>query len=288
MKTKRNYLILFSALILFLTACNNVGDETLEGEQDIPSEIREESTLEPIHEPYLMGLHEPAVIGDKLELPVLTGEWFMHNGEGQLGYGVTNGFIDEGDELVVTFFSHEGPVEITDRVRISKYEINSNGELVLINEVTYDELVIDGETMIHTETIEGDQAVCLLFVEMLDGGDVTDRLIQPLFNLELGVNVSMEMDEVNEDRFDLRVINHGSAPLTLGMHYYFDEYQDGEWERVPLDMMFIEIAIMLGEGEVHEQEVDVSELDSGRYRVVKSILSDSDERRFELAKEFEI
>lgn len=232
----------------------------------------------------------PEVLADKLDAEVLTGEYFLHNGSGKFGYGVTGGFIDETETVSVNLMSHDGEVEVKDHLQITLYQVDKNLTLTQINQTSYTDLSIDSDTALEVFEVPEELGVYLVYLTFIDEeGEMIDQLIQPIYQLEAEHHASLNV-EANEatEEMTLMLTNHAIIPISLGMHYQIEQKVGNTWYQVPLDLAFIEIQLTLGYNQVHEQAIDISQLESGDYRVVKSFFDVMNQQQTTLAKEFSI
>ncbi|SEN71452.1 hypothetical protein SAMN04488134_101712 [Amphibacillus marinus] len=257
------------------TATNSNGDETEWelGEGELSDQIGEEELVLQINEDIFSLIHDQDELATLTGFSQPTGEWFLVNGEGQFGYGITNGQQAPHSPYSVRLFANNETITVDRDVRIKLTRLNQEleqGEVVL--EETVDIGEVSDELAVYEGELPADENVIyLLSAEILsDSGEVEDSLIGLIVVAAEELNASLSLDQQGETA-NLILENFGPTSLTLGMHYAIEQKIDDQWYVVPLDLAFIEIAIMLAPGQSHEQDVDLSELEPGNYRVIKNI-----------------
>jgi len=104
-------------------------------------------------------------------------------------------------------------------------------------------------------------------------------------------NVFLELEKKEfsaEETLKLTLLNQESFEIWLGKPYSIEKYTEGEWERVPLDLVFTMELITLPPGEAFIQQVPLEGLKPGRYRIVKSVTDPEKEKPQGIYSEFRI
>ncbi|AFL96063.1 hypothetical protein CL1_1868 [Thermococcus cleftensis] len=96
-------------------------------------------------------------------------------------------------------------------------------------------------------------------------------------NLPNGEGIVLKLDKSSytpSDVMTLTVINNANTNATTSYPISLYRLENGEWKEVPVDLMFIEVAVVIKPGEKWEQRVKLSDLglEPGHYRVVKTVI----------------
>lgn len=251
------------------------------GEGELPNQIGEQFEANDMLTDFPSdGLFDSSVrLAEKTGDNPPTGKWFIHEGEGEFGYGLTSGTAKPGDEFSVRIIGHEADgVEFHRSVRVQLTSLVGDYEQdeLFVDETVYLEKITKEENVFSGTLPEGENAHYLLRVEILDDeGMVEDSRLSLIYVPADEMNVAMYLDQdvydVEDSEATLTLENFGPTILFFGMHYTIEKRIEGTWRVVPLDLAFIEIAIHLGVGGTHDQSVDLTELDKGEYRVIKNV-----------------
>ncbi|WP_090795890.1 immunoglobulin-like domain-containing protein [Pelagirhabdus alkalitolerans] len=271
--------------LIFLTACGEhdrgsfSADELEKGEKEVSSLIGSTEVESIIDDSIDQSMiQDPKRIAEHTNLPSPTYEWFMGNGEGVFGYGLTQGQKQPGESFSVQLIAHEAePTDFNQEVRIQLYELSDTLEIEqeLVSETVMIEKV-DENTMVYEGNLPDEvNSRYLLTMDILsEDGEVEDSMLGVIVVPKEEMNAELILDKElydHDDEAELTLKNYGPTTLTLGMSYTIEKNIDDEWYVIPLDLAFIQIALMLAPGEMHEQTVDLSELSPGHYRVIKRI-----------------
>ncbi|MBU9722422.1 MULTISPECIES: immunoglobulin-like domain-containing protein [Bacillaceae] len=231
--------------------------------------------------------------GTEYEEP--TGTWFLNNGEGFFGYGLTGGTQEAGAELFVSLFGHNPDGEILERdvrVQLTERDNGSNEKIELVyEEIVYVEKV-EEETVIFTNVLpEKENVTYFLSAEILnENGEVEDTQVAAIYVPKPEINAELTTEQVefstSDSELTLILENYGPTHLFLGTYYTIEKKVDNTWKVVPLHADFEDIGIVLQVGDTYEQSVNISGLNEGLYRVVKEIGADGLDLREVLATEF--
>lgn len=290
-------MIILAVMLTLLAGCGqsiNSGDEDSApvsgdssesewepGEGELPNQIGERSDLDDSKTDRI----SEGLFIDSIKLAEITGyhaptgKWFMHEGEGLLGYGLTGGTQKSGNTFFVSLIGHEEDGEVIDRdVRIQLTLLTDayQKEEVIVEETLHVDTVWDNDEIYSGVLPENENVSYLLSAEILnEEGKVEDTRISYIYVPAPEMNVMMSLDkqvyELTDTEATLVIKNYGPTILMLTMHYSVEKKVDGTWRNVPLDLAFIEIAIDLGEFQEHKQIVDISGFDEGEYRVIKKV-----------------
>ncbi|NJE04633.1 hypothetical protein E3E36_00400 [Thermococcus sp. M36] len=76
------------------------------------------------------------------------------------------------------------------------------------------------------------------------------------------------------DTMTLTIINNANINATTSYHFKLYKLEGGEWKEVPVNLMFIEIAVVIELGKSWEQKVKLSDLSltPGHYRIEKTVV----------------
>ena len=233
---------------------------------------------------------DPDMLADQLDEDVLTGQYFLHNGSGKLGYGVTGGFIENNEMVNITLMSQGSLTEVKDPLLVTLYHVDEDMKLTEVKQTKFTDLTIDNELTLTAFAVPEDIGVYLVYLTFInEEGQMIDQLIQLLYQLKPVRHASLSLEEsVANETLVLSLENHAVIPISLGMHYQIEQKISGIWYEVPLDLAFIEIQLTLDHNQVHEQAIAISQLASGDYRVVKSFYDLMNHQQTTLAKEFSV
>ncbi|SDY24650.1 hypothetical protein SAMN05421736_101765 [Evansella caseinilytica] len=296
---KNGMLLLLSALFLLAAGCGQGsgsgssdssldegtgGDgEAVRGElpdttvspEDLNGLITDELSLLPY------GISEE--IWGKAEYQEPTGKWFMHNGAGVFGYGLTSGTQKAGDDFSVILIAHEEngvPLERDVRIQLTELDDAYEKKERLTDEMVDVEAVGREETIFTGILPEKENVSYLLSAEILDDkGDVEDTMVSLIYVPAQEINASLAIAgddgiSISAPEITLVLENEGPTNLFFGVVYTVEKKANGGWEAVNLDEAFISLGIILPAGESYEQQVDISKLGKGEYRITKEIQAD--------------
>ncbi|NJE10467.1 immunoglobulin-like domain-containing protein [Thermococcus sp. MAR1] len=76
------------------------------------------------------------------------------------------------------------------------------------------------------------------------------------------------------DTMVMTITNNGNANFTTGYAFKLYKLENGTWKEVPVNLMFIEIAIIIEPGKSWEQRVKLSSLNlkPGHYKIEKTVV----------------
>ncbi|GEN56778.1 hypothetical protein GCM10012290_15870 [Halolactibacillus alkaliphilus] len=267
-------LVVLSLCIILLGCTNDQLGEV--NEADLFSRIEQGQAIDDGYLPYLNLSQQPTELGKLLGEAALTGEWFLHDGLGQVGYSIISGYQAPGSQVGVSLFSQSGQVTKTTPLVLSVVPlIVRNGDVRQGNpviEVSFDQLMIEQETELTTLTLPEDEGVYLLKLESLNNDAVvTDRLLSVFYTVQPKLAMSLNVVNQTSDEAVWEMRNEGQVALTFGVAYRIEKYVDGHWRDVPLDLAFIEIAIELAGGESYKNGFSLSGLTKGEYRLIKTV-----------------
>ncbi|MDQ0253454.1 hypothetical protein J2S74_000826 [Evansella vedderi] len=226
-----------------------------------------------------------------------TGKWFLHDGSGHFGYGLTSGTMKPGGDLFVSLYA-QGSKEVTMerdiRIQLTELEEDWSTEKdVILEELVHVERVAGEETVYSGTLPKKENALYLLSVEILDeAGEVEDTRVTliyvPIPEINASLSTDQEVYERGTAQLTLTLENHGPTNLFFGVYYSIEKKVGGTWRVVPMDIAFVDIGITLAVGDEYEETIDIRELTEGEYRVIKDIQTDGLDLRETLAAAFTI
>ncbi|ASJ13921.1 immunoglobulin-like domain-containing protein [Thermococcus radiotolerans] len=91
------------------------------------------------------------------------------------------------------------------------------------------------------------------------------------------MNDFMKLDKTVYSPTDTMVIsitNNGNANFTTGYHFKLYRLENGTWKEVPVNLAFIEVAVVIEPGKSWEQRVNLAHLNlkPGHYRIEKTVV----------------
>lgn len=224
-----------------------------------------------------------------------SGQWFLHNGEGKLGYGFSSGTMKAGEEAAVSVSTPFGEVQVDRNVRIRLTEWgNGVGEAVQLTEqIVHLDSVSQEKKLFSMALPENENTAYLLTAEILGGsGEVEDtmgsRIYVPVPEINAAFKTSQDTYSFSDTEATIILYNAGPTVLRLGTYYTIESKVDHTWRIVPFpgEMVFPDIGISLAPGDDYEQTVDIGGLGKGQYRIVKSFNAEGTDLSADLAAEF--
>ncbi|WP_209477637.1 immunoglobulin-like domain-containing protein [Thermococcus stetteri] len=109
--------------------------------------------------------------------------------------------------------------------------------------------------------------------------------------------IKMVLDKSVYDPSDtmiIRIVNNGNANVTTSYHFKLYREENGEWKEVPVNLMFMEVAVPIEPGKSWEQKVNLADLNlsPGHYKIVKKVILTSPETKntlgYEVSAEFDV
>ena len=99
-------------------------------------------------------------------------------------------------------------------------------------------------------------------------------------NLPNGEGIVLKLDKSSytpSDVMTLTVINNANTNATTSYPFSLYRLENGTWKEGPVDLMFIEVAVVVEPGKSWEQRVDLSKLnlEPGHYRITKKVVLSS-------------
>ncbi|ASJ12623.1 immunoglobulin-like domain-containing protein [Thermococcus thioreducens] len=95
-------------------------------------------------------------------------------------------------------------------------------------------------------------------------------------DLPSGEGIALKLDKSSytpSDVMVLTLLNNADTNATTSYHFKLYRLEGGEWKEVPVNLMFIEIAVVIEPGKSWEQKVKLSDLGltPGHYKIVKEV-----------------
>ncbi len=277
-KQMLRYLGVIGGLSLLIGCGQTTGNDRLGdvNDEELFSQIEKGEAFPEGLIPFIKQMHQPEALGELVNETVLTGEWFLHDGDGQVGFSVISGYQEKQATKNISLYTHAQAMTITDTLKITVVPLIEEAGTVtesepILVEARHDVLV-DDMTDILSIKIPEERGVYLLRLEVVSENDtVTDRLLSVFYNDQAKLDLALEVKDQTDNQAIWAVHNHGQIPVMFGVDYKIETYSEGEWREVPLDLAFIEIALTLAADETYENAFSLEELSSGSYRLVKTI-----------------
>lgn len=224
-----------------------------------------------------------------------TGRWFLGGG-GSIGYSISAGPMKPNSEVGVSFMAH--PIDKVTLNRDVRFQLTTRDENKRLIEVVEEEIVhintiTSNKSYFSTVLPDKDNIYYMFSTEILgEDGKVEDTLVTTIY-----VPAQMMNGELNLDKDKYRVSetliltldNQGPTNLSFGLSYEIEKYEQGKWERVPLNMAFEAIGLGQKPGQTFEQKIPLKQLkESGLYRVLKDIDAEGTDLKNTLTVEFEV
>ncbi|WP_217586196.1 immunoglobulin-like domain-containing protein [Lentibacillus saliphilus] len=301
-RQRQTVTLLFFSLLLFLAGCGESGKEAnrevdwKKGHGVLSSQIgHPDSPKGDFFVPPNSYLTSFGELVDQTEYDMPTGQWFMHNGEGQLGYGLSSGTMRAGEDYVVTLGHHNGSVTIDKNVRIqltARDQTYARSELI-VEDIVHVDAVTNEQDIYVNQLPDKENVVYVLSVEILDRhSQVEDTMVGMIYVPTPEINAQLTTDQDVYDKSDekatIKLENAGPTFLSLGTYYTIEKKVNDEWKVVPLETGFNDIAILLNPNELYDQTIDLNQLTPGTYRVVKAFESTGLELSATLAAQFSV
>lgn len=232
----------------------------------------------------------------KTEYDMPSGQWFMHNGEGRFGYGLSSGTMEAGEDYEVKLFGHnEEGVHMDRDIRIqltTRDQEYKQSELIM-EDVIHVDTITNEEVIYSNQLPDKENVVYLLSVEILDQQNrVEDTIVSMMYVPTPEINAKLITDkdvyQSSDEKATITIENFGPTFLVLGKDYTIEKKVSNGWKVVPLEIAFEEIGVYLDPDNSYDQTMDLDQLASGDYRVVKSFNSDGLDLSATLAAEFTI
>lgn len=235
-------------------------------------------------------------IMEKTEYDMPTKKWFIHDDEGEFGYGISSGTMKAGDQYAIKLFPKDDKqLHVNRDIRIQLTTRDSDSQRSeLVMEKTFRVDTIQGETEIYSQQLpDKENVIYLLSVEMLDQqGQVEDTMVRMIYVPVPEVNAQLVLNKAvykaSEEQAVLTLENAGPTFLYIGEYIIIEKKVNDQWKVVPLDMEFPDISTLIPIGDTYSQTVAIDALTAGEYRVIKSFYADGLDITTTLAAEFTI
>ena len=91
-----------------------------------------------------------------------------------------------------------------------------------------------------------------------------------------GIGSLLKLDKTvysPNDTMIITITNNGNANITTGYAFRLYKLEKGMWKEIPVNLVFIEIAVVIEPGKSWEQRVNLADLnlEPGHYKIVKRI-----------------
>lgn len=254
-----------------------------------PNNMSKEGSVPPYH--FFVDYIE---VIDKTEYDMPTSKWFIHNDEGEFGYGLPSGTMEPSASYTIKLFPRDNKRVLIDRdVRIqltTRNQTYEKSELIMEDLIHLD--TISGEEEIYSSKLPGKENVLyVLSVEILDEQhQVEDTMVSMIYVPIREINAKLTTDKAVYAQADEKAIiaieNDGPTFLSVGEEYTIEKKVTDRWKVVPLNIAFPEIGILVNVDATFDQTIAMNELTAGEYRVIKTIHADGLDVSATLAAEF--
>lgn len=296
-------LIIFSLLIsvLLLISCEQGDQETLgkednweSGQSDLPKQIGhldDKQEALPLLDHYFEDYLE---IIEKTGYDMPTSKWFLHDDEGEFGYGLPSGTMEVGAAYVIELFAHqENSVQVDRdlRIQLTTWEEDFKQSKLVMEDIIHVKKVTDKADIYANQLPKEENKVYVLSVEFLDEqGEVEDTMVSMVYVPTPEINANVTTDQKvypsAHEQVTLILQNDGPTFLTTGESYTIEKKVNNDWRVVPLDIGFNDIGILINPGDNDKQTINIDQLSPGEYRLIKTIYADGLDQSASLATEF--
>jgi hypothetical protein len=224
-----------------------------------------------------------------------TGRWFLGGG-GSIGYSISTGNMKPNLEVAVSFMAH--PIDKVALNRDVRFQLTTRDENNRLIEVVEEEIVhintiTSDKKYFSTVLPDRDNIYYMFSTEILgEDGKVEDTLVTTIYVPTQMMNGELYLDKDKYSVYETLILtleNKGPTNLSFGLFYEIEKYNEGKWERVPINVAFDAIGLSLEPGQSFEQKISLKPLkESGRYRVLKDIDADGTDLKDTLTVEFEV
>lgn len=231
---------------------------------------------------------------EKTEHETPTGKWFFHKNRGKFGSGLSTGTKQAGEEYFVSLIGHKKDGEQLNReiqIQLTERDDQLERKDLIEDEIVYVKKITNEEKIYSSKLPDKENVTYLLSVEILDdAGNVEDTIVSIIYVPAQEINAELKMDKniykQSEQIATLILENFGPTFLNLGTYYTIEKKVEETWRIVPLDLNFNDIGIMLSPNRQYDQTIEIDQLTSGEYRIVKEFYADGIDLSATLAVEF--
>lgn len=295
-------MLLIFIFILLLTGCGKINEGTFGNEADwedgqgkLPEQIGSTDHMNEKGSQVLQHYFEDYVdIIEQTEYNMPTGKWFIHDDEGEFGYGIPSGTMESGESYTIKLFSHhEDEIKVDRKVRMQLTERDQQdkrSKLIMEDTIYLDSLT--GEEEIYSNHLpKQENKIYVLSMEILDQqSKVEDTMVSMIYVPIPEINARLVADQqtysTSDKQATVTLKNDGPTFLSIGESYVIEKKVNGSWKVVPLDIGFEDIGILINPSDTYDQTIDIDQLTSGEYRIIKKLITDGLDLSATLSAEF--
>jgi len=308
MTTKKNgqnmqliiFLTIFSCLLI--TGCGSTHEKVLGSESDwendqgeLPDQVGSADRVNEKAPSANQYIEDYIEVIDKTEYEMPTSQWFMHDDEGQFGYELPSGTLEASAQFVIKLFvQNQNGLKMDRDVRIQltardqKFE---KSELIL-DDIIHVGMVTDEEEIYSNQLPDKNNVIYVISMEVLDQQNhVEDTMVSMIYVPSPEINAKLETDKgifQSNDQVTITLENYGPTIVSIGEFFVIEKKVNDSWKEVPLELRFNDIGILINSNDTYDQTIDINQLSSGEYRVIKTIYADGIDLSTTLAAEFSV
>lgn len=296
--------LLILCFFLFFTGCGKMNGGTLgneanwvNGQGQLSEQVgNPNSVYEEVSPPPYYFFDDYIEVIGKTEYNMPTSRWFIHDDEGEFGYGLPSGPMKAGAAYAIKIFpKNNESVKIDRNIRIqltTRSETYERSELMM-EDIIHVDAVIGEEEIYFNQLPKEENVICVLSVEILDQQNrVEDTMVSMMYVPTPEINALLTTDndvyEATKEQVQLTLKNYGPTHLSIGEYYTIEKKVNDDWKVVPLDVSFPDIGILINIHDTFDQIVAIDQLTIGEYRVIKTINADGLDLSATLAAEFSV
>lgn len=299
---KKMMTLFMLSFVLLLTGCGKVNHQAPvneldweDGQGNLPDQIEGADHKDVEAPPLLDHYYEDYIeIIERTGYDMPTGEWFIHDDEGELGYGLPSGTMEASSAYAIKLFAHREDgmqVERDIRIQLKAWDENFKQSELFMEDLIH-VVTISGEEEIYSNQLpEKESMIYVLSVEFIDEqGQVEDTMVSMIYVPTPEINAGLAIDNKTylsaDEQVTITLQNNGPTFLTTGESYKIEKKVNNSWKVVPLDISFEDIGILINPCDSYKQTIDIDQLHLGEYRVIKTLYADGLDLSATLAVEF--
>lgn len=287
-------LLLVGSLLLTVGCSKGDEQEWPDGSGNIPDQLGSDTGID--SDTLLTDYFEDYMdIIEQTEYDMPTSKWFTHDDEGIFLYSMPFGTMESGApyEIILNPVQQEAKVGRKIRIQLTKRDNRFEKLEDIIDESVYLERIEEDEEIFMGELPEEENVIYIVSMEVLnEQEEVEDTMVRVIYVPKQEINASISMDKETYTRSDreakVDIENHGPTFLMTGRSYLIEKKVKQTWKEVPLDLAFDDVGILINPTDVYVETIDISKLQAGDYRIVKSLHADDLDLSKEIAKEFTV
>lgn len=304
MRIQRSFIVVLLAIFLILNGCTQKDESPADSTKlqlseesnygELPDKIGDNKDIE--YSNIDVSLNDESEQWENIEYAKQTGEWFLAENGGNIGFSMTSGEKLPSSDVMISLQPHpENKVMLNRQVRaqLTKRDEDMN-RIKLLKENIIDIRDIEDKALVLSAKLPDEEGIYyFLSVEILnEKQEPEDTLVTSIHVPKQEMNARMYSDNEEykkDDKITLFIENSGSTTLFFGKNYTIEKKLDDQWRTVSLDRAFPEIGILLDpEGEPYSESISLERLDEGQYRVIKTIQVNGTDLKENLAVSFHI